>query len=445
VKVEEEDMKRVTGALVVFAALGGCTATQQESGVGKRVTYDYRQQLPGSSDPIWAQNNRAMMYANGQMAPYTRIGPSGTLPQGTQFASAAGANQQLAVTQPAATLPTLTTEKTSTATKPAATDQAGTVTKPASQSATTSDKPVKDEVPSDPAALSNTIAATIAKSDAKTAEILGGAPPADSSTVVKPKDAALPRSPLPRSPSAASKDTTPTTAVRPKSDMLVSASYIPSKTETLELRPSAPPMRIINNKRVTLNYRINDIGPSGVSGIDVWVTRDSRVWKKLDVGTQTHPPCVVEVSDEGLYGFTLLARNGLGLGKSPPQPGEPPQVWVDVDLTKPVVRLVGAEPNNNGKPEIVIRWNASDKNLGPKPITLSYSDKNKGPWTPLAVNLENTGRYVWQVPAGATGRFHVRVEATDLAGNLGFAQALEPVLIDMSQPTISILNVESGK
>ena len=92
----------------------------------------------------------------------------------------------------------------------------------------------------------------------------------------------------------------------------------------------------------------------------------------------------------------------------------------------------------------IISWSAADKNLGPKPITLSYSDTGKGMWTPIAANLTNSGRYMWQMPSSVSGRFLVRVEATDLAGNTGSAQS-EPVLIDLSQPSISILNVECGK
>ena len=41
-------------------------------------------------------------------------------------------------------------------------------------------------------------------------------------------------------------------------------------------------------------------------------------------------------------------------------------------------------------------------------------------------------------------RFYVRVEAIDLVGNIGSAQLSSPLLIDMSQPSVSILAVEPG-
>jgi hypothetical protein len=41
-------------------------------------------------------------------------------------------------------------------------------------------------------------------------------------------------------------------------------------------------------------------------------------------------------------------------------------------------------------------------------------------------------------------RFFVRVEAKDLAGNVGMAQSSAPVTIDMARPSVNILDVEAG-
>jgi hypothetical protein len=206
----------------------------------------------------------------------------------------------------------------------------------------------------------------------------------------------------------------------------------------------APPlMRMVNSKRVTLNFKVDDVGPSGLSGVELWYTQDCKDWKKHDAPPQAHS-YVIEVDEEGMYGFTLLAKSGLGLGKEPPAPGDLPQVWVMVDLSKPVVTLGEITPNVNGKTgSVAIRWKATDKNLGSTPVGLYYAEKEAGPWLPIATAQENSGRYVWQVPASAPPSFFVRVEATDLAGNLGRAQTAKPVLLDTSRPTVSILDVES--
>lgn len=207
----------------------------------------------------------------------------------------------------------------------------------------------------------------------------------------------------------------------------------------------APPlMRMVNSKRITLNFEVKDVGPSGLSGVELWYTQDCKDWKKNNAPPQAHS-YVIEVDEEGMYGFTLLAKSGLGLGKEPPAPGDLPQVWVMVDLSKPVVSLGEITPNLNGKTgSVAIRWKAVDKNLGSTPVGLYYSEKEAGPWQPIATNLENTGRYVWQVPASAPASFFLRVEATDLAGNMGRAQTAKPVLLDTSRPTVSILDVESA-
>jgi hypothetical protein len=208
-------------------------------------------------------------------------------------------------------------------------------------------------------------------------------------------------------------------------------------------RPTAASVRMVNSKRLSLNYEIKDVGPSGVSTVELWYTQNGRKWQKYDIASQPRPPFVVDLKEEGLYGFTLVARNGVGLGKRPPRPGDQPQIWVEVDTTKPVVKLLETQIGVSGDGQYLsIRWKATDNNLGQRPITLAYAEQAVGPWTPIAANLENSGAFMWQLPQNVPSRFLVRVEATDLVGNVGIAQMLEPILLDLSQPTVSIVAVE---
>lgn len=209
----------------------------------------------------------------------------------------------------------------------------------------------------------------------------------------------------------------------------------------------SPAVRMVNSKRITINFEVKDVGPSGVSSIELWSTQDGKVWTKRETMTKMKPPFVVEVAEEGLYGFTLLARNGIGLAKDAPQAGDLPQIWVEVDLTKPEVELRSIHANCMNKVQnVIINWKASDKNLGPRPITLSYSVKEEGPWHSIAANIPNNGRFVWAIPTNAPSRFLVRVEAIDMVGNVGLAQTPKPVLMDRAQPTVSVLTVEpAGK
>jgi hypothetical protein len=118
-------------------------------------------------------------------------------------------------------------------------------------------------------------------------------------------------------------------------------------------------------------------------------------------------------------------------------------MWVEVDLTKPVVHWVNVDVGRGSDSGwLTITWKATDKNLGREPITLSYAENPKGTWTQIAANLDNGGRYRWQMPPGVPYRFVVRVEATDLAGNVGTLDTSTPVIVDLAQPKGHILGVE---
>ncbi len=203
--------------------------------------------------------------------------------------------------------------------------------------------------------------------------------------------------------------------------------------------PAAPSIRMVNSKRVTLNFELKDVGASGVSGVELWCTQDAHTWKKGEIEAQTNHSFTVEVKEEGLYGFTLLARNGSGVGKEDaPAPGEQPQVWVMVDVTKPTVQISSVEINHVGKePTVEIHWSAKDKNLGPKPITLSFAEQSEGPWTPIAAGVENSGSYEWQPPATAPHRLYLKVEAVDMPGNTASAQTANPLRLDTATAVVA--------
>jgi hypothetical protein len=210
-----------------------------------------------------------------------------------------------------------------------------------------------------------------------------------------------------------------------------------------------PGKRWVNSKKISLNYEIKEEGPSGVGAVVLWFTRDGRTWNKYSEDTVHKPPYVFEATDEGVYGFALIVRSGVGLSDPDPRTGDPPQVWVEVDLTPPVVHWVNVDVGRGSESGwVTITWKATDKNFGPRePITLSFAekplgDKPQGQWTQIASGLDNTGRYRWQIPPGAPYRFLVRVEAKDLAGNVGTLETAQPVIVDLHQPKGVIRDVQ---
>jgi hypothetical protein len=287
-------------------------------------------------------------------------------------------------------------------------------------------------------------------------EPLSAAAPTCASVPAKPADYLpapripdLPDEPAPAKSSALAVHPTRSVTATPKSDIKsvsgVLGDMLPlpaGPTESTDASPSGP-VRMVNDKRFSINYEVKDVGPTGVSQIELWYTSDGHDWLKAGIIREAHSPYTANVDRDGLYGLTMVARSGVGLGKRPPRPGDAPQVWIEVDTTKPEVKLTALRANlGPDTHHLVIGWTATDKNLGPKPITLSYAEQADGPWTPIAANIENTGRYVWQVPKTASARFMLRVQATDLAGNIAEAQTPEPISLDLAQPTVAILGIE---
>lgn len=206
--------------------------------------------------------------------------------------------------------------------------------------------------------------------------------------------------------------------------------------------PGLAERRLVNSKRITLNYEVKEKGPSGVSTIELWFTQDGRSWNRRPERYGEEPNITFDVHGEGIYGITLLAKSGVGLGDRPPQVGDRPQLWIEVDLTKPRVQLNGVSVGTGAdKGKLTVTWTASDKNLAARPITLSYAEKATGPWKTFAEKLPNVGRHVWTMPPEVPYQFHVRVEAADRAGNIGEAATDDLVKVDLSTPKVNILKV----
>ena len=214
--------------------------------------------------------------------------------------------------------------------------------------------------------------------------------------------------------------------------------------DAAEVRAETPaiPTTLVNSRRVHLNFEISDVGPSGVSSVELWATRDGKSWQRYSNEPPPSGPLVVHVAEEGRYGFSIVVRNGLGLASPAPKHGEAPQMWVDVDETKPVVKMTECHLGKGPDASVLnLRWEATDPNMAETPITIGTSKSKDGPWTPVATGLPNSGGHTWQVPTDMPYEFYVRVEAADRAGNVGYAVTHEPMKVDRCLPRGTILGV----
>jgi hypothetical protein len=194
-------------------------------------------------------------------------------------------------------------------------------------------------------------------------------------------------------------------------------------------------VEISNNTQITLDYEVTRQGPSGIGKVELYLTGDEgRSWQRYYEDVHPKPPMTVNLPGEGIFGLRLVVTSGAGLARKAPQPGDSPQMRVEVDLTPPAVRLFPPQPDPTRRDALLLTWNASDRNLAANPITLEYAERPDGPWVTIAKELTNTGRYQWLLPQNMPVRVYLHVLAIDAAGNKAMDQTPEPVLIDPSEP-----------
>jgi hypothetical protein len=194
------------------------------------------------------------------------------------------------------------------------------------------------------------------------------------------------------------------------------------------LDPSVQP-KLVGSRTFALEYDLEDAGQWGVSKVELWGTRDDgRSWRSFARDDDHRSPLVVTVDDEGVYGFRIVVDGSGGVAAIPPRPGDVPDLWVAVDLHRPSIELTAIERGEgNQSDHLILHWDAVDDNLESRPIALFYSSRPTGPWSAIATSLQNTGEYAWRVDRHVPGRFYLRAEARDIAGNLAAYQTREPI------------------
>jgi hypothetical protein len=209
---------------------------------------------------------------------------------------------------------------------------------------------------------------------------------------------------------------------------------------------ASPDRQYVNSTHVSLDYHIEQQGPSGVGKVEVWMTRDAgQNWKRLCDDPDKRSPVDFDLPGEGVFGVTLVVSNGNGVGDPPPMRGDAPDLWIEVDLTKPVAQFHAAHPGSgNDAGFLLFSYEARDKNLGPEPISFFSAPRREGPWTPIARGLKNDGIYRWQAPRDAGMEIYFRLEVADLAGNTTRVDLPDRVVLDPSRPRARVLGVSAG-
>lgn len=232
----------------------------------------------------------------------------------------------------------------------------------------------------------------------------------------------------------------PAAVPSPAMELPTTSSLLPSPTAT------AGQVRRINQRSFRIGYEVQNVGPSGVGSVELYITEDGgRKWFHYGSDPDRQSPLDVVVPRDGQYGFAIRVRNGQGVGADPPQPNEPPEILIVVDQTPPVVRLLPLQQLTVGPAyQIRIAWFARDEELADRPIALSQSSDPSGPWEPISGWIENRGRFDWQVSSLAPRQVYLRIEVRDAAGNVAAAVTDKPLLVDTTPPSARILEIESA-
>src|SRR5262249_36484023 len=212
---------------------------------------------------------------------------------------------------------------------------------------------------------------------------------------------------------------------------------------TPQPRDTLPALQFINTRQVTLEYEVAKFGPSGVSSVDVYITQDDgQSWQPFGTVQSMNVPSTpdakgspasirrsltLEVPGEGKYGFYLVVKSGVGRSKPPPQGGTRPQIRLEVDTTAPDADLSDVRPDPSGGNAVLLQWQASDKNLPPRPVTLEWADRKDGQWQVIARDLPANGHYTWQLATTVPGQVFLRLTVRDLANNVSVAESENPV------------------
>ncbi|HEX4148932.1 MAG TPA: Ig-like domain repeat protein [Pirellulales bacterium] len=261
----------------------------------------------------------------------------------------------------------------------------------------------------------------------------------------------LPLPPPTNSPPLARTNDAPPPATITPSPMIVPPTAPPSRADEEQeaaaflgqvLPPGVRP-RMVNRRRFELEYDIEAIGPEGIGKIELWGTRDGgQTWLSFGTDPDNLSPFVVGVENEGLYGFRIVVDTSTGVKGVPPKVGELPEIWVGVDTTRPVAKLLPADVESVARTgEISIRWEAADQMLAARPIALAYAQSAVGPWTVLASGLENSGHYDWRPDSRVPDRMYLRLEVRDEAGNIQTVESPDPLTIVRTRPQGRILGV----
>ncbi len=205
--------------------------------------------------------------------------------------------------------------------------------------------------------------------------------------------------------------------------------------------PGQPVIQLVADSVFNVAYTVEDVGPSGVSSVEMFVTEDDgQHWFRYGNDTDLQSPMQVDVQGEGTFGFAIRVRNGVGFIDPPPQPGDRPEITITVDQTAPVVTMTMPQVHVNGTASVHLGWNVLDGQTNG--VRLEWAASANGPWVPVFDWQTDRGHFEWPISTNMPHSMYFRLLARDNAGNIGSAQTSQPVLVDLKRPKARVIGVQ---
>ena len=197
------------------------------------------------------------------------------------------------------------------------------------------------------------------------------------------------------------------------------------------------PAWLINSRLMEVSYDLGTVSPTDVRAVELWGTTDGgQNWRKVASDDDHRSPVAVKIDADGVYGFRLLVHRQNGPLELPPATGQAPEMLIEVDQTEPKCHLTRVDQMAGPRSgDLVISWQASDRNFAERPVTLRWSHSPSGPWRTIAAGLENTGSYTWQMPESLPDEVFLRLEVRDAAENVGQFTTDKPISPQLPKPS----------
>jgi Tfp pilus assembly protein PilF len=190
---------------------------------------------------------------------------------------------------------------------------------------------------------------------------------------------------------------------------------------------------------VTLDVKADDTDGSGVADLSLWSTTNNGAnWSPAGKAAAGQP--LTFHGATGGYGLSVSAVDKAGNEGPAPQPGDAPQLVVDIDTKSPIVRLKTLVDGGEvpGRTQVPIQWEAVAPKPAERPISIFLSPDGGNSWAAVAADIENSGCLVWDVPPINSSNCVLKVTMKDSDGAVGEAQSAKPFTIDSSRPTSAI-------